>query len=117
VSSSRYAVTTTRRAWAACATSAARSTAYRLVGVPSEPTTTRSYTVMARWLPSGMIGDSSCSSGGFTHSIATAPIPSRTPARVIALAPLLSRRLVKIQPNVTVCTSIGTTIIMFRIPM
>ena len=64
-----------------------------------------------------MIGDSSCSSGGFTHSIATAPMANRTPASVMALLPLPPRRLVKIQPNVTVCTSIGTTIIMLRIPM
>ena len=85
--------------------------------MPSDPTTTRSYTVMLRRAPSGMIGDSSCSSGGFTHSIAMAPMPSSTPARVMALLPLPPRRWLKIQPNVTVCTSIGTTIIMFRIPM
>ena len=110
-------MTTTSLACAACATSAARSTAYRLVGVPSEPTTTRSYTVMLRLLPSGTIGDSSASSGGFTQSIATAPMPSRTPASMIALLPRPSSRCSKIQPNVIVWISIGTTIIMFRMPM
>src|SRR5437763_16543681 len=88
LSPSRYAVTTTSLAWAAWATSAARSTAYKLGAVPSEPTTTRSYTVMLRWLPSGTMGDSSVSWGGFTHSIATAPRAIRTPATVIALDPL-----------------------------
>src|SRR3954463_11617406 len=68
-SRSLYAVTTISLAWAACATSAARSTAYWLGGVPSEPTTTRSYTVMLRRLPSGTMGDSCASWGGFTHSI------------------------------------------------
>ena len=67
--------------------------------------------------PSGTIGDSSASSGGFTHSMATAPMAIRTPASVIALVPLLSSRWLKIQPNVTVSISIGTTIIMLRIPM
>src|SRR6185503_3699696 len=38
-----------------CATSAARYTEYRLRGVPSEPPTTWSYTVMLRLPPSGMI--------------------------------------------------------------
>ena len=110
-------MTTISLAWAAWATSAARSTAYRLGGVPSDPTTTRSYTVMLRWLPSGTMGDSSVSWGGFTHSIATAPMAIRTPATVIALDPLPWRKWVKIQPKVTVSISIGTTIIMFKMPM
>src|SRR5205814_10101814 len=106
-SPSRYAVTTTSLACAACATSAARSTAYRLVGVPSEPTTTRSYTVMLRGLPSGTMGDSCASSGGLTHSMATAPTAIRAPATMIALAPLLLRRWLKIQQKVNVLLTHG----------
>jgi len=87
------------------------------VGVPSEPTTTRSYTLMLRFAPSGTIGDSSASSGGLTQSIATAPIAISTPATRIAFEPLPLRRCLKIQPKVTVSISIGTTIIMLRMPM
>jgi hypothetical protein len=72
---------------------------------------------MLRLPPSGTIGDSSCSAGGFTQSMATPPIAIRTPARRMALLPLLSSQWSKIQPNVTVSISIGTTIIMFRMPM
>ena len=44
-------------------------------------------------------------------------MPRSTPASVIALEPLLLSRCLKIQPNVTVSMSIGTTIIMFKMPM
>jgi len=49
--------------------------------------------------------------------MASAPIAISAPARVIALESLLSRRCLKIQPKVIVSSSIGTTIIMLRIPM
>ena len=49
--------------------------------------------------------------------MATPPMAISTPASMIALEPLLSRRWLKIQPNVTVSINIGTTIIMFRMPM
>lgn len=64
-----------------------------------------------------MIGDSSSDRGGFTHNMATAAQPSSAPASMIALDPLSASRFSKIHPKVTVWISIGTTIIMFRIPM
>ena len=105
------------RAWAAEAISWALATAYSADGEPSEPTMTRSYTVISRWPPSGMTVESSSDFGGLTHSMARPAQPSSTPASSIAWVPSLSRKFSKMKPKVTVWISIGTTIIMLRIPM
>jgi hypothetical protein len=64
-----------------------------------------------------MIGDSSVSWGGFTHSMATPPMANRTPEKMIALVPSPPSTFSKIQPNVTVWMRIGTAIIIFTMPM
>jgi len=64
-----------------------------------------------------MTEDSSSDFGGLTHSMARPAQPSRPPASRIALVPLASRKFSKMKPKVTVWISIGTTIIMLRIPM
>ena len=71
---------------------------------------------MCRGAPSGISGDSSSSGGGLTHSMQMPPQPSMMPASRMALLPLLPSRFLKIQPKVRVWMSIGTTIIMLRMP-
>jgi hypothetical protein len=64
-----------------------------------------------------MISDSSVSLGGLTNSMATAPMPNSTLAKTMALVPSPPSTFSKIQPNVTVWMSMGTTIIMLTMPM